>query len=97
MKAFSETTKREDKEFGEGDVVPPAEWPLTGKVVMEDVSASYNRADPQPLLSNLLLVIHSREKVALCGRTGSGKSSVLALLLRLLDPLTSQSAFTPRS
>jgi ABC-type multidrug transport system fused ATPase/permease subunit len=95
LKTFSEMTEMENKEFGEGDIVPPAEWPLTGKVVMEDISASYNRADPQPLLSDLTLVIHSREKVAICGRTGSGKSSVLALLLRLLDPITSQSASTP--
>ncbi|KAH8904830.1 P-loop containing nucleoside triphosphate hydrolase protein [Coniochaeta sp. PMI_546] len=95
LKRFSEMTEREDKEFGEGDILPPAEWPLSGKVVMEDISASYNRADPQPLLSDLSLVIHSREKVALCGRTGSGKSSVLALLLRLIDPITSQSASTP--
>ncbi|OIW27076.1 P-loop containing nucleoside triphosphate hydrolase protein [Coniochaeta ligniaria NRRL 30616] len=95
LKTFSEITESEEKEFGEGDIMPPAEWPLTGKIVMEDISASYNRADPQPLLSDLSLVIHSREKVALCGRTGSGKSSVLALLLRLLDPITSQSASTP--
>lgn len=30
--------------------------------------------------------IRSGEKVALCGRTGSGKSSLIALLLKLLDP-----------
>lgn len=34
--------------------------------------------------------IDSGEKVAICGRTGSGKSSLVALLLKLLDPLASE-------
>ncbi|KAF5855853.1 hypothetical protein ETB97_008317 [Aspergillus alliaceus] len=40
-------------------------------------------------LKNITLTIHRGEKVAICGRTGSGKSSLLALLLKLLDPLPS--------
>jgi ATP-binding cassette subfamily C (CFTR/MRP) protein 1 len=93
LKTFSETTEREDRD--EGDIVPPPEFPLQGKIVVEDVSASYDRAQPHPLLSELSLVIQPREKVALCGRTGSGKSSVLALLLRLLDPIPSQASTPP--
>ncbi|KAB5542782.1 ABC transporter type 1, transmembrane domain-containing protein [Coniochaeta sp. 2T2.1] len=95
LKTFTETTELEDNEFGEGDIVPPADWPLAGKVIMEDISASYNRTDTHPLLSDLSLVIEPCQKVALCGRTGSGKSSVLALILRLLDPIASQSASAP--
>ena len=38
-------------------------------------------------LHNIRLTINSGEKVAICGRTGSGKSSIIALLLKLLDPL----------
>ncbi|KAF3400199.1 Canalicular multispecific organic anion transporter 1 [Penicillium rolfsii] len=40
-------------------------------------------------LKNITLTIHPGEKVAICGRTGSGKSSFLALLLKLLEPLPS--------
>ncbi|RAK90695.1 ABC transporter [Aspergillus costaricaensis CBS 115574] len=46
--------------------------------------------EPQTLaLRNITLTISQGEKVAICGRTGSGKSSFLALLLKLLDPLSS--------
>jgi ABC-type multidrug transport system fused ATPase/permease subunit len=95
LKTFSETTEKEDREFGEGDIVPPPEWPSQGKIAMEDISASYDRAEPNTLLRELSLVIRPREKVALCGRTGSGKSSVLVLLLRLLDPIPSQASTPP--
>ncbi|KAG2012494.1 hypothetical protein GB937_007089 [Aspergillus fischeri] len=44
---------------------------------------------PPLALKNITLTIHPGEKVAICGRTGSGKSSFLALLLKLLDPLPS--------
>lgn len=38
-------------------------------------------------LRNIQLSINAGSKVAICGRTGSGKSSLIALLLKLLDPL----------
>lgn len=40
-------------------------------------------------LRNLNITIASGEKVAICGRSGSGKSSTLLLLLRLLEPVPS--------
>ncbi|KAK1835744.1 P-loop containing nucleoside triphosphate hydrolase protein [Podospora conica] len=42
-------------------------------------------------IKNLTLDIKPGEKVALCGRSGSGKSSMVLLLLRLLDPCASSS------
>ncbi|KAH9885545.1 P-loop containing nucleoside triphosphate hydrolase protein [Xylariomycetidae sp. FL2044] len=42
-------------------------------------------------LRDLTLDIKPGEKVAICGRSGSGKSSLILLLLRLLDPLPSSS------
>lgn len=38
-------------------------------------------------LQNLNITIASGERVAICGRSGSGKSSTLLLLLRLLEPV----------
>jgi ABC-type multidrug transport system fused ATPase/permease subunit len=39
LKTFSETVKPEDRE--EEDFAPPIQWPQTGSIVMEGVSASY--------------------------------------------------------
>lgn len=39
-------------------------------------------------LRNIHLMINSGEKIAICGRTGSGKSSLIALLLKILDPMS---------
>lgn len=41
---------------------------------------------PDLAVKNAELEIQPGEKVAICGRTGSGKSSLIALLLKLLDP-----------
>ena len=41
---------------------------------------------PNLALRNINLRFNAGEKVAICGRTGSGKSSLVALLLKLLDP-----------
>jgi ABC-type multidrug transport system fused ATPase/permease subunit len=51
-------------------------------------SSSENQTDGNLALRDIHLKINSGEKVAICGRTGSGKSSLIALLLKLLDPLS---------
>ncbi|OHW98365.1 ABC transporter [Colletotrichum incanum] len=83
LKSFSEDTPREALP-GEG-VIPPASWPEKALVEIKGVSASYTHL----ALQNLTLTIEPGQKVAFCGRTGSGKSSFVLLLLRLLDPLPS--------
>ncbi|KLO96043.1 Uncharacterized protein LW93_10925 [Fusarium fujikuroi] len=90
LKTFNVTVKREGKE-GE-DMIPPENWPQRGSVELNNVSASYQMEsdsgdEPDLALDNVCLSIRSGEKVAICGRTGSGKSSLVSLLLKLLDPL----------
>lgn len=43
---------------------------------------------PNLALRDINIRIKSGENVAICGRTGSGKSSLIALLLKLLDPIS---------
>ncbi|KAH0437123.1 ABC multidrug transporter [Colletotrichum camelliae] len=102
LKSFSENTPRETL-VGEV-VVPPTSWPERGLVEIRGVSASHTYHHDLTsnengstttsnygnlALQNLTLTIEPGQKVALCGRTGSGKSSLVLLLLRLLDPLPS--------
>ncbi|CAM1502428.1 Fc.00g044120.m01.CDS01 [Cosmosporella sp. VM-42] len=101
LRTFSETVKPEDQP-GE-DIEPPPEWPQGGRIDIKDVSASYD-TEPSDIesstpgtpsnlvLRNLSLSITPGQKVAICGRTGSGKSTLILLLLRLLDPLPSCSS-----
>ncbi|EXV01691.1 ABC transporter [Metarhizium robertsii] len=68
---------------------PPEKWPSQGLVEFNKVTASYSANsgnDRYRALNSVTLSIRQGEKVAVCGRTGSGKSSLLLTLFRLLDP-----------
>ena len=56
---------------------------VTGSsIVFEGVMVNY---DEMNVLSNVNLTIRSNEKVAIIGRTGVGKSSLISALIRLID------------
>ncbi|OQE46818.1 hypothetical protein PENCOP_c001G04282 [Penicillium coprophilum] len=91
LKTFNETVTPEDRD-GE-DIDPPEQWPPRGVVELRGVSAKYDADNGDGIakslaLRDIQLIINSGEKVAICGRTGSGKSSLVALLLKLLDPIS---------
>ncbi|QRX81339.1 ABC transporter ATP-binding protein [Glaciimonas sp. PAMC28666] len=54
-----------------------------GEVRFEDVHFSYG--GPRPVIQNLSLNISPGEKIGLVGRSGSGKSTIVNLLLRFFD------------
>lgn len=58
---------------------------LQGKIAFEDVSFTYPHTGIQAL-KNVRFDIAAGEKVAIVGRTGSGKSTIAQLLLRYYDP-----------
>ncbi|XP_063966914.1 ATP-binding cassette sub-family C member 4-like isoform X1 [Lytechinus pictus] len=69
----------------ENEKEPEADWPKHGIITFEDVSVSYS--DDGPLvLKNLRCCIRAEEKVGIVGRTGAGKSSLMAALMRLTEP-----------
>lgn len=58
---------------------------LKGNISMRNISFRYDDGMP-PVLDNLNLEIHSGEYVALVGATGSGKTTILRLLLGFETP-----------
>lgn len=60
-------------------------WPMSGEVQFRDVSSSYSQDPSAPAaLRHINLHIAAGERIGVCGRTGSGKSSLIATLLGLL-------------
>ncbi len=57
---------------------------VRGDVAFEDVTLSFDRG--APALDHLSFSIRAGEVLAIVGRSGSGKSTIADLLLRLLDP-----------
>ncbi|KAH7649627.1 hypothetical protein FG379_000887 [Cryptosporidium bovis] len=60
------------------------DWPKEGNIKFENVVLQYNISEP-PVINDLTLSIKGGTKVGICGRTGSGKSSLLSTILRLYD------------
>lgn len=82
IKEFTENTDSENLP-GE-DRTPPPEWPLRGDLEINGISAAYS-SNTNPVLSNITFSITHGQKIAVCGRTGSSKSSLLLALLRMID------------
>ncbi|KAF2894913.1 hypothetical protein ILUMI_11262 [Ignelater luminosus] len=64
--------------------VLPRGWPEFGKIVFQNVSMRYNPED-KAVLKDLDFTINSKEKVGVVGRTGAGKSSMIAALFQLYE------------
>jgi len=63
----------------------PVGWPANGELAIEKLSMRYRPGLPL-VLKNLSFTVHGGEKVGICGRTGSGKSSMFVALFRIVEP-----------
>ncbi|CAG9768636.1 unnamed protein product [Ceutorhynchus assimilis] len=61
---------------------PPLDWPKQGQVNFKHAYLRYS-PDAPPSIKNLTVEIKAGEKVGIVGRTGAGKSSLVATLFRL--------------
>lgn len=57
-----------------------------GDIVLHDIELRYPQRPNHPALKQLSITIPAGKSVAFCGTSGSGKSSILALLQRFYDP-----------
>lgn len=62
-----------------------ASWPEKGAIKFNNISMKY-RPTLEPSVRNLNFEIQAGMKVGIVGRTGAGKSSILQILFRLVDP-----------
>ena len=63
---------------------PPQTWPSRGSIEFRDVAMGY-RVELPTVLSGCSFTIEGGTSVGICGRTGSGKSSLLVALFRLVN------------
>ncbi|KAL9956501.1 hypothetical protein ACROYT_G037983 [Oculina patagonica] len=62
----------------------PEHWPREGNITFQDVSLTYYPGGPQAL-KKINLNIRGGTKIGVAGRTGAGKSSFVAALMRMPD------------
>lgn len=65
-----------------GECKPTNDWPQKGCVKLDHVFLKYSLEDT-PVLHDLNLEIRPGEKVGIVGRTGAGKSSLIATMFRM--------------
>ncbi|KAI5699855.1 hypothetical protein M8J75_009903 [Diaphorina citri] len=84
VKRLVEYTKLEP----EGNLSPNYEdeneiWPVLGKIEFQNTNVRY-LSGPR-VIKNLNITIHPKEKIGIVGRTGAGKSSLIAAIFRLAE------------
>ncbi|OWF53711.1 ATP-binding cassette sub-family C member 9 [Mizuhopecten yessoensis] len=68
----------------EGNLVVDKAWPENGEIEFRNVSLRYEE-NLDPVVNEASFILQGGEKIGICGRTGSGKSSLLLSLFRMID------------
>ncbi|KKF92684.1 ATP-binding cassette transporter abc4 [Ceratocystis platani] len=69
--------------------VIPRNWPRAGDIEFRNATIRYTK-DGQDILTDISLKFKAGERVAIVGRTGSGKSTIVASLLRFTEIVSGQ-------
>ncbi|KAG7967291.1 hypothetical protein I3843_08G093600 [Carya illinoinensis] len=67
------------------DCLPPLNWPTHGKVDLKNLQVRYRPNTPL-VLKDITLSIQGGEKIGVVGRTGGGKSTLIQVFFRLVEP-----------
>ncbi|KAK7284652.1 hypothetical protein RJT34_19402 [Clitoria ternatea] len=67
------------------DHLPPSNWPGQGNVDIKNLQVRYRPNTPL-VLKGITLSISGGEKIGVVGRTGSGKSTLVQVFFRLVEP-----------
>ncbi|XP_067415343.1 ATP-binding cassette sub-family C member 9 isoform X3 [Emydura macquarii macquarii] len=76
-----------ESENYEGNMDPsqvPEDWPQEGEIKIENLCVRYEN-NLKPVLKHVKAYIKPGQKVGICGRTGSGKSSLSLAFFRMVD------------
>ncbi|KAG0452559.1 hypothetical protein HPP92_025223 [Vanilla planifolia] len=65
--------------------LPTPNWPIHGDITLRDLKVRYRPNTPL-VLNGITLDIHGGEKIGIVGRTGSGKSTLIQALFRIVEP-----------
>lgn len=65
---------------------PPTNWPTVGKVEIQDLQIKY-RSDGPLVLRGISCTFEGGHKIGIVGRTGSGKTTLIGALFRLVEPV----------
>jgi len=63
---------------------PAQDWPQKGEIVLSNLSMRY-REDLPIVLDSISVSFAAGENIGICGRTGSGKSSMMLCLFRIVE------------
>ena len=77
-------TKLESEPGYKVERLPPEHWLHEGNITFQDVSLTYYPGGPQ-VLKRINLSIEGGTKIGVAGRTGAGKSSFVAAIMRMPD------------
>ncbi|XP_062178955.1 ABC transporter C family member 8-like isoform X2 [Phragmites australis] len=64
---------------------PPTSWPHEGRIDLQDLKIRYRPNSPL-VLKGITCTFAAGNKIGVVGRTGSGKSTLISSLFRLVDP-----------
>jgi ATP-binding cassette, subfamily C (CFTR/MRP), member 1 len=80
---YTDNIKPEAPDLIPGSDPEPGKWPTGGEIEFQNASMRYR--DGPLVLKNLSFRVNAGEKIGVCGRTGSGKSSLMIALFRISE------------